>query len=219
MKSKLIVVDDFYAHPERIRDRALSSAYANIEATDYPGYASKMRLDATQLRQRFGELIGADLNVDNARFTWGNFRFITAETGARAKVHADVAVDWAGMVYLTPDALPGAGTGFFRHKATGFEGPPSNRQARALGFANAQEFDDQVIRRDKGDLDKWECTMAIEPRYNRLILFRGSEFYHAPLGGMGHDPETARLTHIFFFNEYPRAAVVLGEVGADAQSA
>jgi hypothetical protein len=216
MRSKLIVVDDFYTHPEKVRARALTSAYANIEATDYPGYASKMRLDAKLLRQRFGELIGAELNVDNARFTWGNFRFITEETGARAKVHADVAVDWAGMVYLTPDAPPSAGTGFFRHKQTALEGPPSNRQARALGFSNAQEFDDLVIRPDKADLSKWERTMAIEPRYNRLILFRGSEFYHAPLGGMGHDPQTARLTHIFFFNEYPRASVVVREVGADA---
>jgi len=32
----------------------------------------------------------------------GGFRFITTESGMRGKVHADTAVDWAGMVYLTP---------------------------------------------------------------------------------------------------------------------
>jgi len=216
VKSKLIVVDDFYAHPDKVRAQALSSAYANIEETDYPGFASKMRLDAAMLRQRFGELIGAELNVDNARFTWGNFRFITEDTGSRSKVHADVAVDWAGMIYLTPDAPMRAGTGLFRHKETGLEAPPTNRQARALGFGNAQEFDDRVIRRDKADLSKWERTTEIEPRYNRLVLFRGSEFYHAPMGGVGHDPQTARLTHIFFFNEYPRASAVVREAVADA---
>jgi hypothetical protein len=216
MRSNLIIVDDFYTHPEKVRAKALASAYANIEATDYPGYASKLRLDAPTLRQRFSELIGADINVDSARFTWGNFRFVTEETGARAKVHADVAVDWAGMVYLTPGAPLRAGTAFFRHRETGFEGPPSNRQARALGYCDAQDFDDRVIQRDKADLSKWECVSTIEPCYNRLVLFRGSEIYHAPLGGTGHDPQTARLTHIFFFNEYPRTSVIVRKVAANA---
>ena len=219
MKSRVIVVDDFYAHPDKVRAQALNSAYANIEETDYPGYSSKVRLDAAMLRQRFGELISAEINVDNSRFTWGHFRFITEETGARAKVHADVAVDWAGMIYLTPEAPLRAGTGFFRHKETGLEAPPSNRQARALGYSDAQEFDDRVIRRDKADFSKWQRTTAIEPRYNRLVLFRGSEFYHAPMGGVGHDPKTARLTHIFFFNEYPHTVPVVREAVPDAISA
>lgn len=219
MKRKLIVVDDFYAQPDRIRARALSSAFANIEETDYPGYACNMRLDAISLRDRFASLIDADLNVDNARFTWGNFRFITADSGSRPKVHADVAVDWAGMVYLTPDAPVAVGTGFYRHRETGLEGPPTNRQARAMGFASAQDFDDQVIRRDKANLDRWELTTVVEPRYNRLVLFRGSEFYHAPLGGLGHDPPTSRLTHIFFFNAHPPTAVIHREVALDPVAA
>jgi hypothetical protein len=216
VKSKLIIIDDFYAHPDKVRAQALKSAYANIEETDYPGFASKMRLDSATLRERFGEIIGVELSVDDARFSWGNFRFITEETGSRSKIHADAAVDWAGMIYLTPYAPMSAGTGFFRHKETGFEGPPTDRQARSLGFSNAQEFDDRVIRRDNADIGKWEITTAIEPRYNRLMLFRGSEFYHAPIGGIGHDPQTARLTHIFFFNEYPRTSAVVREAVADA---
>jgi hypothetical protein len=201
MRSKVIIVDNFYTKPEKVRERALVSDYADIASTDYPGFASRLRLETETLQNLFGCLVGSELNVDKARFTWGGFRFITEESGKHAKVHADVAVDWAGMVYLTPNAPMNAGTAFFRHKETGFQSPPTNREARALGFSDASEFDDKVIRQDKADLSKWEQTVCIEPVYNRLILFRGGDFYHAPIGGYGNSPESARLTHVFFFNE------------------
>lgn len=203
MRSKVIIVDDFYAKPESVRARALTSSYADIAATDYPGFASKLRLETKTLQKVFGDLINSELNVDKTRFTWGGFRFITEESGKHAKVHADVAIDWAGMVYLTPNAPMSAGTAFFRHKETGFDSPPTDRQARALGYSDASEFDEKVIRPDKADLSKWEQIARIEPTFNRLILFRGGEFYHAPIGGCGNSQETARLTHVFFFNEMP----------------
>lgn len=203
MHSRVIIVDNFYGKPEGVREFALEAHYADISPTDYPGFASKQTIDSATLAQRFEELIGSPLNVDSSRFTWGGFRFITADSGSRPKVHADVAVDWAGMVYLTPDAPMSSGTAFYRHKATGLESPPTDRQARAWGYADAAEFDDKVIRADKADLTKWEQIGHVGPVFNRLVLFRGAEFYHAPLGGCGTDTETARLTHIFFFNVLP----------------
>lgn len=214
MRSKVIIVDDFYTKPDAVRARALKSEYANIEATDYPGYASRLRLETSALEKSISDLIGADLNIDSARFTWGGFRFITAESGAAPKVHADVAVDWAGMIYLTPGVPMSAGTAFFRHKKTGFTGPPTDREARALGYSDASEFDDKVIRPDKADLSKWEQVARIGPVYNRLILFRGGDFYHAPMGGYGDGPENARLTHIFFFNEKPHPGDPVHRVAA-----
>lgn len=213
MDSKVIIVDDFYAKPDAVRNRALTSHYADIMPTDFPGYGSKLTIESASLRDRFSELIGAQLNVDSARFTWGGFRFITEDSGKCSKVHADTAVDWAGMVYLTPDAPMSAGTAFFRHRETGFETPPTDRQARALGFADASEFDDKVIRRDKADMSKWDLTTRIGPTYNRLILFCGGLFYHAPMGGCGTSPETARLTHIFFFNVIPHPGTPVYPVG------
>lgn len=204
-RSRVIIVDDFYAKPDVVRKRALASDYANIEPTDYPGFASRHRLETAALAKTFTDLIGSTLDIDNSRFTWGGFRFITRESGARTKVHADAAVDWAGMVYLTPDAPMSAGTAFFKHRETGFTGPPTDREARALGYSDASEFDDRVVNRDKANLSKWEIVARIGPVYNRLILFRGGDFYHAPMGGVGDSAETARLTHVFFFNERPPA--------------
>jgi Family of unknown function (DUF6445) len=208
MRSKVIIVDDFYAKPDRMRELALSAEYADITATDYPGWQSRQNLRTDAIQQAFARLVGAPIYVDHARFTWGGFRFITAGTGELTKVHADTSIDWAGMVYLTPDAPPSAGTGFFRHRETGLSAPPTDRQARAMGFVDAAQFEDEVVHRDMADLSKWEEVGRIGPVYNRLILFRGSEVYHAPLGGCGDSPETARLTHSFFFNELPRPVTI-----------
>lgn len=203
MDNRLVIVDDFYARPDAVRARALASDYANIEPTDYPGFASRLVLEVDALRRVFSEVLGADLYVDDVRFTWGGFRSITADTGTRPKVHADTAIDWAGMVYLTPGLPPSAGTGLYRHRESGFTSPPTDREARALGYADASEFEDQVIHRDKADMSKWEEVARIAPVYNRLLLFRGGEQYHAPLAGHGDTPDTGRLTHNFFFNEMP----------------
>lgn len=130
MDNRLVIVDDFYARPDAVRARALASDYANIEPTDYPGFASRLVLEVDALRRVFSEVLGADLYVDNVRFTWGGFRSITADTGTRPKVHADTAIDWAGMVYLTPGLPPSAGTGLYRHRESGFTSPPTDREAR-----------------------------------------------------------------------------------------
>lgn len=214
MPSKLIVVDDFYPKPDVVRRAALKSEYANIASTDYPGWQSRVSVQADAIKRAFGELVGADVYVDRSRFTWGGFRFITEESGRSPKVHADTSIDWAAMVYLTPGVDMGAGTAMFRHRETGLEAPPTDREARALGYVDAAEFEDNVIRPDMGDLTKWEVTGHIGPVYNRLVLFRGCEFYHAPLGGSGHDRETARLTHNFFFNEIPLVGDVAHSVAA-----
>lgn len=203
MRSKLIIVDDFYAKPDRIRQHALASEYADISQSNYPGWASRQNLRTDTLRKAFSELVGSDIYVDAQRFTWGGFRFISEDTGRRTKVHADTEVDWAAMVYLTPDAPMRTGTGFFRHRKTGLDAPPTPREARALGYSDVAEFTDQVIEPDMADLTKWEEIGHVGPVFNRLVLFRGCEFFHAPLSGCGSTAEDARLTHIFFFNEIP----------------
>jgi hypothetical protein len=197
----VIVVDNFYPDPDAVRERAIRSDYANIKNTDYPGFASRLILNSNALERRFSELVGAPLNVDRQRFTWGGFRYITEDSGSSPIVHADEAADWAAMVYLTPNAPMQAGTGLYEHKASGRWGPPTDREARKLGFADASEFEDAVIQPDKADLSKWREVARIAPVYNRLVLFRGSTVYHAPIAGCGSGPHDARLTHIFFFNE------------------
>ncbi|MGW2631512.1 DUF6445 family protein [Streptomyces chattanoogensis] len=203
MRRTIVVVDDFYADPDAVRSAALRMEFSSAGRYNYPGWQSAKAFSTDAIRERFQSLTGERVTVDPDRFTWGGFRLITAETGDFTKVHSDTAVDWAAMVYLTPDCDASAGTGFFQHRETGFEGPPSDEQARKLGYADANAFEEKVARRDMADLDAWRVVSSVSPRYNRLVLFRGCELYHAPLKGQGSTPQSARLTHNFFFNTKP----------------
>ncbi|WUR90416.1 DUF6445 family protein [Streptomyces sp. NBC_01262] len=203
MRRSILVVDDFYTDPDAVRAAALRTEFASAGRYNYPGWQSNKAFSADAIRTSFESLIGEQVIVDPDRFTWGGFRIITEDTGNLTKVHSDTAVDWAAMVYLTPNCDASAGTGFFRHCETGFEGPPTDEEARKLGFSDANEYEEKVSRRDMADLDAWEVVSSVSPRYNRLVLFRGCELYHAPLKGQGSRPNEARLTHNFFFNTKP----------------
>lgn len=201
MHAKIIVVDDFYANPDAVRESALRGHFQSASHYNYPGWQSDRALHTEALKEALGRIIGQSLVVDTDRFTWGGFRLISERTGRLTKVHADTGVDWAGMVYLTPRAPMSAGTGFFRHRESDLAGPPADAEARQWGFADAAQFERDVARRDMAKLDRWKLESWVGPLYNRLVLFRGCELYHAPLGGCGDAPDNARLTHNFFFNE------------------
>jgi hypothetical protein len=200
-RPRVIVVDDFYPDPDAVRTWATRDQYRGARKYNYPGWQSRKALSSASLVRQFSEIIGAELEVQADNYTFGGFRVITAESGVTTMVHADVGPDWAGMIYLTEGLSEGCGTGFFRHKATGLEGPPSDRQARDLGYADAGSFQREVIRSSARVLADWELAQWVAPIYNRLILFRGCTLYHAPLGGHGDRVGGARLTHNFFFNE------------------
>jgi hypothetical protein len=212
VEQKIIVLDGFYENPDAIRAWALSTGYKSVGRYSFPGWQSAKALHNETLMRRFAQIVGRPIQVDVDEFTFGGFRIVTRRTGQLTKVHADTAADWAGLVYLTPDAPDDAGTGFFRHRSSGFERPPTDRQAQALGYADCADFTRAVVLRDSANPDAWELLEWVAPIYNRLILFRGCEFYHAPLGGAGDTVDTGRLSHNFFFNEVPeRARVCMSE--------
>ncbi len=201
MTPDIIVIDNFYKEPDKVRAMALDSEYMSGAAHNYPGWQSVSSFGVASVRVAIEAAIGKKINTDSNRFTWGAFRLITGETGAKTKVHADSGCDWAAMVYLTPEIPTGTGTGFYQHRETKLFGPPSDAVARSLGYRNSEEFETAVIRRDMADLSLWELDSVVSARYNRLVMFRGGNYYHAPMGGTGDSAASARLTQNFFFDE------------------
>ncbi|KZE80764.1 hypothetical protein AV654_10420 [Paenibacillus elgii] len=200
MDTKVIVVDNFYLKPDLVRNLAIKDDYRSGAKNNYPGYESHRFFGIDTLAEVFQKLIGKQIYYNPDRFTFGGFRIITEKTGFMPKVHAD-SVDWAGLIFLTPEAALDKGVGFYRHLETGFESPPTDKDARKKGYEDSNEFERQVIYRDQADLSKWELMSFISPVYNRLVLFKGRDLYHAPLGGFGENPGNARLTQNFFFLE------------------
>ncbi|MGE7925936.1 DUF6445 family protein [Viridibacillus arvi] len=199
-EDQYIIIDDFYSDPDVVRQFALDENYASVAKLNYPGYQSHKVFKSQSIQEAFEKAIGKEIIVDPERFTFGGFRLITEETGKMPKVHAD-SIDWAGLVFLSNYFHQDAGVGFYRHKETGLIGPPTDLEARSLGYEDAAEFERQIIYRDQANLDAWELTFQVEPIYNRLVLFKGRELYHAPIKGFGSIPEDCRITHNFFFLE------------------
>ncbi len=200
MNKDVIIIDQFYEEPDKVRNLAVNAEYVSGAKYNYPGYQSKKQYYTKEIVQKIENITGTNIS-DIERFTFGAFRVITKQTGSMPKVHADTVIDWAGLVFLTPDCPPSNGLGFYRHKETGFEGPPTDKQARMIGYEDANEFERQVVRRDMANLDLWELVSVVEPTFNRIVLFKGANYYHAPLGGSGTDAKDSRITQNFFFNE------------------
>ncbi len=194
----LIVVDDFYREPSLVREQALRCAYSDVRSLNYPGFQSDSCFPADAIKKAFTRFIDEDLSMDERSSTFGRFRLMYANTGSRLKIHTDSQSDWTGLIYLNlPDQCRG-GTAFYRHRATGLTGLPSEDEARRLGKL-LQDIETQTVENDTQNLEAWDVIMFVAMRFNRLVLFRGNQF-HSHTCSWGDSPESGRLTQNFFFN-------------------
>ena len=182
METNIIVVDNFLNNPHEARAFALEQDFK--EAGNYPGHRtaedrnqSVMDTIANILRPHAGEITD---------FRGTQYQITTC--AMKSWVHADVYNTWAGVLYLTPDAPPSAGTGLYRHKRTGLDVYPRDNQQLA-----------DEIDSDGSDYTKWELVEQVANKFNRLVLYRG-DMYHSSLDYFGHGLEDGRLFQTFFIS-------------------
>lgn len=200
-RGRILMHDNFYRNADAIREWAVNQEYQNVGKLSYPGWQARKHIANGQLTEQIESSLGFTISVMPDRYTFGGFRLITDASGRFTKVHADTLSEWAAMVYLTPGINLHAGTGFFSHAKTTLLGPPTVLNALQLGYGSPELFSRNVAVPSASDLGAWDLRAYVAPVFNRLIAFTGSRFYHAPLAGDGTDTETARLTHMFFFDQ------------------
>jgi hypothetical protein len=199
--AKLIVADNFYDDPDAVRRFALSTQYLPEDQCEtLSGQESIGSFYSSQVVTRLESFVGKRISIQTVGNSFGRFRYTPAHHKRRSKIHFD-NTDWTGVVYLTPDAFANGGTVFCRHKETGLYGPPTHSQLAELGLSSLEDFDREVVMRDTYDDDKWSQDLVVSMRYNRLVLFRGSEMFHGSTNSFGTQIKDARLTQVFFFNE------------------
>jgi hypothetical protein len=182
MQESIIVTDAFYRDPHGVRAFALRQDF-NVKG-NYPGARTRPFL--------YDELAAAIQFLVNAPITYwpldtynGAFQFSTEAD--RTWVHADHTTTWSGVVYLTPDSPPEAGTAFFRHNETGYDIYPDDGAQRSCCDLDASQW------------GRWSLTDRVANQFNRLVLFRGRRF-HSSMGHFGDRKENGRLFQTFFFN-------------------
>lgn len=201
MPTSLIVVDDFLDDPHALRDAALRLSYPEVKAT-YPGRNSVERLNIEGLNDEVSRLVGeplAPLIPDQAH---GKCRIALATDVGTAKVHVD-ASHWSGILYLSRPEDCRGGTEFFRHIPTNTERAPYSNQeaAEKFGAPSAKQWTADVLE-DTSDDSKWEMTMRVPMRFNRLVLLR-PWLWHTAGECFGDTPENGRLVYLMFFRSEP----------------
>jgi hypothetical protein len=191
----LIVIDNFYNNPIETRNYILSQEFS--VRGNYPGqrtisYANQHLKD---IIQKYVEPFGGKITVfsipkedgsDAATIYNGSFQYTTSRD--RSWIHIDGFNNWAGVIYLTPDAPVTAGTGFYHL----YDGTTCKQDMELLG--NKEETD-----KWSQDLTKWKEVDRVGNVFNRLILFNSNRF-HMSMDYFGDTKENGRLFQVFFFS-------------------
>jgi glycosyltransferase involved in cell wall biosynthesis len=183
-KSRLWIVDDFYADPHAVRDFALQQEFEpNINY--YKGSRTKEQFIIPGTKEAFEKIIGKKItNWTETHGMCGRFQYCTAEDSL--VYHCD-GQTLAGMVYLTPDAPYSCGTSLFAHKKT--------------GLRNENDFVETDVFSETGfyDKTKFELVDTAGNVFNRLVIF-DAKCIHSANEYFGTDLTNSRLFHLFFFD-------------------
>jgi hypothetical protein len=192
----LIIIDNFYNNALEAREHILKQEF--LVTGNFPGkrtesYANN---EIKEIFQKYVEPFGGKItkficpSTENLKDTDtthnGSFQYTTSID--RSWIHTDKYNNWAGVLYLTPDAPLSSGTAFYRFK----DGSLCQKDTDIL---NNQE----EIYRYSQDLTKWELVDRVGNVFNRLILFNSNR-YHMSMDYFGDTMETGRLFQVFFFS-------------------
>lgn len=200
MPTSLIIVDDFLDDPYSLRDAALRLSYPVPDARrPYPGRNSVQRIDLEGLNNEVSRLVGEPLVAMTHNQAHGKCRIALASDVGAAKVHVDGS-HWSGILYLSRPEDCRGGTEFFRHIPTNTERAPysDEESAAKFGAPSAKKWVDDLLERDSSDDSKWEMTLRVPMRFNRLVLLR-PWLWHTAGESFGDTPENGRLVYLMFF--------------------
>lgn len=202
MLPSLLIVDDFLKDPWAARRAALALDYDPAKQHgNFPGLNSSTALDTGAINAAVSRLLGITLGPAPGT-QHGHCRLTPRGAKGRSGVHIDPAA-YSGILYLSrPEdcALPQAGgTDFFRHRRTGLEAVPQDpARIAASGYGDVNALVEDVVNKDTALPAKWERTLRIPARFNRLLLFSPWQFHNAA-PGFGTTPEDSRLVSLLFF--------------------
>jgi len=192
----LVVVDDFLPDPEMFRGRALGLTY-ELDGP-YPGLNSIERVKLEGLEEKVSAIVQEPLRPVEPLRSHGKFRLSLASDDQPGRIHVDPSY-WSGILYLSRPEDCHGDTQFYRHIPTNTDHVPTTIEGiRAIGFSSYPEMREQILGKDAEDRSKWELTMTVPMRFNRLVLLR-PWLWHTSGPGFGAGVENGRLIYVMFF--------------------
>lgn len=176
MQVNTYIIDNFLDKPDVVRNSVLNIEFDRTG--QYPGLRSARADEDYEgyVRNKIESAMGKTVK----EFKLDSFAFQLCLEGEKTWIHMDHNAQWAGVLYLQPDAPIAAGTGIFRHiESKIYEGPCKHTSTND---------------------DEWELITLIGNVYNRLVLYRAPLYHRSLVAGFGNSKETGRLTQVFFFD-------------------
>lgn len=190
MKHSIVIKDDFCPQLDEVRESAHASGFGTwrpnkgeVGSSVYEGMNFIGNHD--HMLRALSEALSCPVFPRLITFR------ITKPDTEGAYYHSDRdSGDWTCIVYMT-DHKEVSGTGFFRHRKTGWlEMPSMNELRKTPAFF-------EELKRDmvSGDESKWEMTDMVRGHVNRALIFRAPLFHaRVPKHGLGDGSDkTARM--------------------------
>jgi hypothetical protein len=200
----LFVIDDFLRNAEAVRAEALSLNYS-VEGR-FPGLnsAEKIRIDG--LDQVISQIVREPVRAPwNKGFSHASCRLSLASDDRPGRIHIDQS-HWSGILYLSRPEDCRGGTEFYRHLPIGTDRLPMDQPSlEAAGYSSYDEVRRDILEIDAFNRSKWELTMTVPMRFNRLVLLQ-PHYWHTSGPGFGDGIENGRLVYVMFFLRGTEAA-------------
>uniref|UniRef100_A0A6C0JFW9 Uncharacterized protein n=1 Tax=viral metagenome TaxID=1070528 RepID=A0A6C0JFW9_9ZZZZ len=177
-----VVVDNFYQDVDSVRELALLQTF-EYHTEYHKGKRTDSVFRFEGLKESFESILNCKIK------NWTNYGvngcFQICVGGDQLVYHVDKQ-EYAGIIFLTPDAPPQTGTTFYRSKNT------KKMKAPDLDF-------EIVFKNGYLDSTEFEVVDVIGNVYNRVVLF-DSKMIHAASTYFGTNLENGRLFQLFFFD-------------------
>jgi hypothetical protein len=199
----LMAVDNFYDDPDAVREFALNRREEFVaHPNNHKGFRTESVHRPDCVRKRIEQLLGRRIDGWERYGTNGCFQWCPA--GTTLVYHCDQQ-QYAGVVFLTPDAPPGSGTTLWRAKANrvmNFE-PHGLLAARAGGSGkSSEELSAEAFSGGHFDATRFERVDEVGNVFNRLVLW-DARTIHSATDYFGQTIDDGRLFQLFFFDLLP----------------
>jgi hypothetical protein len=211
-RAPVIIIDNVAADPQALIDHAAALApFSPAERSFYPGVTAPVPMPFVQavhayfdsaLRQTFG--LG-DQTVTSGAWYLSLVTTPPSALGLRQRMpHIDSTHpgNLALLLYLCSGDQ--GGTGFYRHRRTGFQAITEDRFDAYEGTLKAElAAGGAPSGYINGDSEIFERIADYAPVFNRMLIYRGNGLHSANIGrdfGFDPDPRTGRLTLNLFLH-------------------
>ena len=192
------VVDDFYKDPAAVVALEASLAHTPTGTVQpFAGSESYRSVASSKLVDRFSELAGEPLQSQPDRWVFGKFRRARPGDVGSTKVHVD-PVAYTCIVYLSHE-VSGGELCLYRHRSLDSKVTRDVNGNFVCGCCDSlSTFDARHVLPVTFKAQAWEMHLSIRPKFNRMVMLPGGDYFHGvePVSG-GPDGEP-RLTQTFF---------------------